>query len=156
MNRRGFSLIELLTVIAIISVVLGIGVVKLNRATQGAKLKTAADMVVSILDTAKSVAKAEHVNCEAFFDASAGRVVLRKEDVEDIDGDGDTGEMIEFQKGFEVPSGISLYFTADNRVIFNPYSSVVSADDNVVVSAGSINKSRTISVNQVTGYITVS
>ena len=154
--EKGFSLIELLTVIVIITVVLGIGVVKLNRSTQGAKLKTTVDMAVDILEYAKSVASSEHLNCEVFYDNSRNYIGIQKEDIDDVDGDGDTTDMIEFQKGVKVPKGINVYFTSDNKVTFSPFSSVVNPDDSIRISASSINKQKQIFINPNTGYITVS
>lgn len=154
-KNQGFSLMELLVVIAIIAIILSISMPKLNRANQGAKLKTTVEVIKSMLDTAKTVARSEHLNCEVRYDSGENKLTLYKDDIEDQDSDGDTTDMIEFKKGYKLTSGINLYFTADNKVTFNAYSQVENSDDNIIVSAPSLNKQKTIQINATTGYIDI-
>jgi prepilin-type N-terminal cleavage/methylation domain-containing protein len=152
----GFTVVELLVVMVIISIILGISIPRLSRTTIGTKLKTTTDSIEGLLETAKSFASAQNTSCAAFFDATENTVSLIKRDIDDVDNDTDTNEFIEFDRGLTIPSGITVYFTADNRVQFSAYGSVENPDDDIRVTAASINKQRIITINQNTGYIQVS
>ncbi len=154
-SLKGFSLVELLVVIFIISLVVGITMPKLGRSSMGARLKSTTASVTGLLETAKSFATTQHTYCQAIFDGATGKIFLEKKDVDDADNDADTDEMIQCEKGIKIPVGIAVYFTADNVVIFNPWGGVDSPDDAITIGAASINKQRTITVDQVTGYVKV-
>ena len=152
-NKKGFTITELLVVIFIISLILGIVIPRLNRSTEGTKLKTTVDSIVGVLETAKSFASAQHVLCGARY--TGGEVYIERQDADDANNNGDTEEMIRYQRGFDISSGISVSFTPDNVVTFNPWGGVENADGSITVSSSSLKKSKTITVNTVTGYIKV-
>jgi len=152
---RGFSIVELLVVMVIISIVLGIAIPSFNRTTTGTKLKTTVDSIVGLLETAKSFAQAQRTSCALVLNGTGTKIFLEKKDIDDADNDGDRDELIAFDRGIDIPTGITVYLTADDTVIFNFNGGVENADDDIRVSAPSINKQKTIAVNSVTGYIQV-
>jgi prepilin-type N-terminal cleavage/methylation domain-containing protein len=155
-QNSGFSVVELLIVMVIISIILGIAIPSLNRSTTGTRLKTTADSITGLLETAKSFAQAQRTSCALVLDAANGKITLEKKDINDADNDGDRDEFIEFDRGIDIPTGITVYLTADNTVTFNLKGGLENPDDNITVTAPSISKQRTITVNSVTGYVEVS
>jgi len=152
----GYTIVELLVVLSIIALVLGIVIPRLNRSAEGTKLRTITDSIVGLLETAKSYATAQHTYCALFHDSNEEKVVMMRKDVDDADRDDDKEEMIQFDRGIDIPSGITVYLTADDTVTFNPWGGVDNPDDTITVRAGSINKQKTITINSVTGYVQVS
>ena len=65
--QQGFSLIELVTVVALILIVTGWAVVNMTGATQNAKANAAMDGVVNILRQAREMAVAKRRNVEVQF-----------------------------------------------------------------------------------------
>ncbi len=154
-RKKGYTVIELLVVLSIIAMVLGIVIPRLNRSAEGTKLKTTVDSIVGLLETAKSFSQTQHTFCSLFHNSSDEKIVLMKKDVDDADHDDDKEEMIQFERGMDISSGITVYLTADNTVTFNPWGGVANPDDSITVSADSINKQKTITINAVTGYVQV-
>jgi len=153
--RSGFTIAELLVVMVIISIILGIAIPRFNRASTGTKLKTTADSLTGLLETAKSYAQAQHTSCSVVLDGGGTKISMMKKDIDDVDNDTDIEEFIEFDRGISVPSGITVYLTADNTLTFSPYGGVESPDDDITVTASSIGKTKTITVNVNTGYVQV-
>ena len=156
--KRGYTIIELLVVLSIVALILGIVIPRLNRSAEGTKLRTTADSIVGLLETAKSFATTQHTLCALFHDTGGEKekIVLMKQDVDDVDHDDDTDEMIQFDRGMDISSGITVYLTADDTVTFNPWGGVDNPDDAITVRADSINKQKTITIDAVTGYVQVS
>ena len=154
--KRGYTVIELLVVLAIITIVLGIVVPRLNRSSTGTQLKTTVDSITGFLETARSIATSQHTTCELIHDAGESKIYMKRKDIDDVDHDDDRDEMIQIDRGLDIPQGITVYFTADDTVKFNSAGGVDNPDDSITVSAVSINKHRTITVNTITGYIHVS
>ena len=155
-SKHGYTVVELLVVLSIIALILGIVIPRLNRSAEGTKLKTTTDSIVGLLETAKSFSTTQHTMCALFHDSSKGTIVLMKKDVDDVDQDDDTDEMVQFDRGMDIASGITVYLTADSTVTFNPWGGVDAPDDDITVRADSIQKQKTITINAVTGYIQVS
>jgi len=155
-ERAGFSIVELLVVLAIISIVLGISIPRLNRSSGATNLKTTTESIRQLLESAKTHAITQNTNCSAIYDSSSGKVYLARKDIDDVDNDADVDELITIEKGIEVPNGITLYFTADDQVEFGSWGGVENPDDGITVSNSSIGKQRSISINATTGYIQVS
>lgn len=154
---KGFTIVELLVVIGIILIILGVAVPRLNRSTEGAKLKTTADSLHGLLETAKSYAMTQNIRCALVNNMpAAGQVSIAKQDVDDIDNDSDTSEYIGFDVPFKIPSGINVALTADEQIVFLPSGSVEdSSDTTITVTSSSMQKSKTISVNTTTGFIKI-
>jgi len=154
-RRQGFTVIELLVVLGIIALILGITVPQLNRSAEGTKLKTTAETIKELLETAKSIAMAQGTTCALVYDAGTRALSLMKTDTDDANRNGDTAEMIAFDKAIPVPSGLTVYLTADDSVAFNSTGGVVSPDDAITVTSQALKKQKQITVNQTTGYIKV-
>ena len=155
-GKKGYTIIELLVVLSIVALILGIVIPRLNRSAEGTKLRTTADSIVGLLETAKSFATTQHTLCALFHDTGEEKIILMKQDVDDVDHDDDTDEMIQFDRGMDISSGITVYLTADDTVTFNPWGGVDNPDDAITVRADSINKQKTITIDAVTGYVQVS
>jgi prepilin-type N-terminal cleavage/methylation domain-containing protein len=153
--RHGFSLVELLVVMLIIAVILGIAIPRFDRATTGTKLKTTTDSIVGLLETAKSYAQAQHTSCGLVLAGGGRKIILQKKDIDDADNDGDHEEFIEFDRGITIPAGIGVYLTADGVITFSSTGGIEGSEDDITVTAASINRQKTITVNAITGYIQV-
>lgn len=155
-GRRGFSLVELIVVMLLISIILGIAIPRFDRATTGTKLKTTTDSLIGLLETAKSYAHAQHTPCALVLSGGGKKIVLQKKDIDDADNDGNREELIEFERGITIPAGIVVSLTADGIVTFIHTGGIAGPEEDITVSAPSINRQRTITVNETTGYIQVS
>ncbi len=156
MNRKGFSIVELLVVLGIISIILSIGVVQLNRSSLGTKLNTTTEAAKSLLETAKSIAMTEHVLAAVVYNSTDNKFTITKQDIEDQDGDGDTTDFIDYKKGYEIPSGVTVVFSTAGHVTFTPFASVDNPGNPITISVPSLSKTRTINVNSTTGFISES
>ena len=67
-NRRSFTLIEMLVVLAVIVLILGVSVPFFASFSKGAKLKTVASDVSEILNSARSLAITNRKNYSVVFD----------------------------------------------------------------------------------------
>ncbi|MBU1863522.1 MAG: prepilin-type N-terminal cleavage/methylation domain-containing protein [Candidatus Omnitrophica bacterium] len=154
-SLAGFTMLEILIVMAIISIILGITIPRFNRSSAGVKLKTTVDVVVEYLETAKSYAATQHTTCAVVYNLGERKIYLMKKDIDDVDGDGDKSEMVQFDNIYTVASGITINFTADSQVAFNSSEGTEDAGETITVSNASINKQKTITINQITGYVQV-
>lgn len=68
---KAFTLIEMLVVLAVIMMVLGISIPFFANFTKGAKLKTAAKDIATLLNTARSLSITERKNYAVVFDSTA-------------------------------------------------------------------------------------
>lgn len=67
MNRRAFTLIEMLTVIAIAAIMMTLGVVAYTRLSKGTKLQTAASNLVNTMEMARQYAITQRVTTFVIF-----------------------------------------------------------------------------------------
>lgn len=153
--QRGFSLVELIVVMLLISIVLGIAIPRFDRATTGTKLKTTTDSLIGLLETAKSYAHAQHTSCALVLSGGGKKIVLQKKDIDDADNDGNREEFIEFDRGISLPAGVVVSLTADGVITFIHTGGLAAPEEDITVRAPSLNKQKTITVNKTTGYIQV-
>lgn len=68
---KGFTLMEMLVVLAVVAMLLGVSIPFFASFTKGAKLKTAASDLTAILNTARSFAITYRQNYSVVFDSSS-------------------------------------------------------------------------------------
>ena len=150
-KEKGFTLIELLVVISIIVLILGVAAPKLGRSTLSIKLKTSAESMCNLLETAKSFASVQ--NCSA-----SKRMRLFRTDIDDADGDGDSNELVDFDQGFELAEGITVSFSGasgSDEVTFTSWGGIEGESAVIKFSSKVLGKSKTLTVNKDTGYIKI-
>jgi len=152
----GFTVVELLVVLVIISIILSITIPQFNRTSVGARLKTTVYSLTGLIETTKRYALSQRTYAQLVVDSGNQKVVLERKDIDDVDGDDDRDEMVQVDRGIDIPIGITVYLTADDTLTFNPSGGVENPDDDIIVNASSINKQKTITVNSLTGYVHVS
>jgi len=70
-TRKGFTVMEMLVVLAVIALLLGVSIPFFSGFTKGTKLKTAAKDVSAVLNTARSLAITHRKNYSVNFDNSS-------------------------------------------------------------------------------------
>jgi len=98
-NRRGFSLVELMIVIAIMGILLSIAIPAWNRYRQNADLKTAARGIAGDIFTMKQRAVGEQTRYQIIFDEGNDRYQLIN---------ASTGDVIQTRNLSEFGAGIDL------------------------------------------------
>ena len=105
MNKRGFTLIELVIVLAIMAMFFGISVPLFSRFGEKTQLEATARSIASTLTTARGYSIKENVDYYVFFDSTTSphTYFISKAD------DGSSS----IEKTSKLPPGISFYYHVD-------------------------------------------
>jgi len=76
-RRRGFSLIELVVCITIISIVAGLAAVRFGRSAERARVESAAKRVAAAVDDARTRARTRGSSCRLAVDPAAGTLQMK-------------------------------------------------------------------------------
>ena len=141
------------------TLILGIAIPRLSRSTDAQKVKTSADITRTIIETAKSYATAQNCHAAYVYDNATKYATVHREDIDDADGDGDRTELIAYEKGAQIPSGVTVTLsddnTSDNSIVFSASGRTQTSGETIVITNTSGSKTRTLTVNAVTGYVDV-
>ncbi len=155
----GFTLIEMLVVLIIISIITAATLPYFFSFYTGQELKTSARVVASVLRTAKSYATTKNTDCWVEFTPSTNKleIAIYHADVFDEDGDGNTTESVQQGKTekLELATGVvfSTSFTND-KVTFTPQGTCNGGT--VEITNTSKSKEVDISVSPVTARVSIS
>ncbi len=144
---------EMLVVLAVIALLLGVSIPFFSGFTKGAKLKTAAQDVSAVLNTARSLAITHRENYTITFDTSSYPHYYYISD----------GNEQLYGKKYSLPSAIRFYRPSepDSPTTFNSDQTTFSSTGGLTGSAGSVwladkkGNFRRISVANTTGRVTI-
>ncbi len=152
--KKGFTLLELLLVLALIGLITGVIMPRLDGSLSGIKLRSAANKVVAMLRYARSRTAAEQLPYRVVFDRKRGRVLF--EAVEDEEGSVGRGK----RKSYQLPEEVEI---ADLHIpgessgrnmagfVFDPRGSCSGGE--VVLTSG--RQSFRIKLDRITGLVEV-
>ncbi|MDP2920839.1 MAG: GspH/FimT family pseudopilin [Candidatus Omnitrophota bacterium] len=151
-NRRGFTLVEMLVVLAIIGMLLGISIPFTSGFGKGLKIKTTARSISGVLRVAKSNAVTFRKNYSVVFDVKNSLYWI----------EGPSGQV--YEKKYFLPSPVKFMIKGDeeadpvtfdnDRVVFNP-SGAVEGSGGSVTFTDKQGDSRTITITATTGRINI-
>ncbi len=143
-GKKAFTLMEMLIVLAVITLLLGISIPFVANFTKGAKLKTAAKDVFAILNTARNLSLTYRKNYSIIFDTSvtphAYYIIDEDENV--------------YRKKYSLPSSIS-FSVSDGRSTFSSTGGLATGSNSIAIF-DSKGASRTITISSATGRIKIS
>lgn len=157
MNKKGFTLTEMIVVISIMVIMLGLALPRLMRSSAGIRLRTAAESYGSLASAAKSMADVQNCRVRVSFNTGKQRMYLEREDFDDADGDGDKDEFMSVDQGYEVGTKISVNVTGGNsgNIIFTPWGGIEGTDAEITFASQQLGKDRKVTITAQTGYIEV-
>ena len=106
-TKSGFTLMEMLVVLAIISIMLGVGVPFFRTSSQRAKLKAAVRGIISLLNYARMTAVGERNQVKALLEEGCIRIYVRHNDSWQSAG-----------KQYCIPPGVMV--SLNNEIVFYP------------------------------------
>lgn len=150
----GFTLLETIIVLTIITIVFAVSIPLFSRLAESAKLNTAARSVVSVLRTARGYAISQNTNYYVFFDSVSYYI-----------SDTDDGINI-IEKVYELPTGITFQIPIDftggaggadgDGACFRPTGELDEvAQDTSIVLQDAGGELRTITVERTTGRVRI-
>lgn len=152
MKKPGFTLVEMLVVLAIIGMLMGISIPFVSGFGKGLRIKTASKSITGVLNLAKSNAMTFRRNYYVAFDVDHGRYWI-----EDYDGK-------IYDKKHSLPSSVKFQIQGDavsDPITFEMDKVGFAPDGSVINGAGSITftdkegSAKTISILGSTGKINV-
>ena len=161
--KRGFSFMEVLIVVVILSVIALLAIPMMGSAAS-TQLRSAANMVSSDLEYAKSIAVAKGQVYSVLFDTGAESYSIKDQDDATIVHPVNNGA--EYVVDFSADSRIdkvnilSVDFGSTNEVKFDYLGTPLDGDDGNLSSSGTITleaegQTIVIRVEPVTGYVTI-
>jgi prepilin-type N-terminal cleavage/methylation domain-containing protein len=150
--EAGFSMVELLVVMGVITIMLAAGVPAMNKHTGTAKLRQAVEEVSGSMKLARQRAVATSGNVVIQFEPGNGRFYM----FDDLNEDGLRDEDETMAGPYCVPHGVDLAsvgFT-DEQVTFGPRGAASESES--VVLRNSASNAQTVSVTAATGLVYVS
>ena len=152
-SRKGFTLMEMLIVLAVIVLILGVSIPFFSSFTKGAKLKTAAKDITAVLNTARNLVITHRRNYSVTFDYSA-----RPHSYYITDEDNQL-----YEKKYYLPSSIRFNRPSnpDQPTTFTSDEAIFSSTGGLTAGAGSAwiadrrGDFRRISVSNTTGRVKI-
>ncbi len=152
-SRPGFTLMEMLVVLAVIILLLGVSIPFFASFTKGAKLKTAAKDLTAVLNTARSLAITQRKVYSVIFDFSGQ---LHRYYIVDQDSQ-------VYGKKYNLPSAVRFYRPDDPEqpTTFSSHQASFSTTGGLTGSTGSVWLSdkkgnfRRITVSNTTGRVQI-
>jgi prepilin-type N-terminal cleavage/methylation domain-containing protein len=151
-NRRAFSLVEMLVVLAIIAMIMAISVPFTSDFGKGLRIKTTSRAIAGVLAAAKSNAMTLRKNFTVVFNVKESKYWIED----------DTGRV--YEKKYSLPGSIKFEVKDNNeedpitfendKVVFGPSGSL-ECEGGSIVFTDKQGDARTISVAKSTGKITV-
>jgi len=126
-NQRGFTLIELVVVAALMTVLVGLAVADLSKHSEGMKLRSHARNILSNLRLARAKAIATRVPYGVFFDSAGRKFVLFEDRVNLTSYTFDVGDSLVYSEDLESTVDYSGCTFPNNTVIFKPDGSASSS-----------------------------
>lgn len=150
-KQRGFSLIEMMVVLAIIALVVGMSLPYFGRFTGGTALRASTRQISSLIYTARSLAITQRKPYAIIFDVQEGDVRVR-----------DAGSLELAEKQYHLPATVSLEHPEgadpvsfkDDRIVFTPTGGVSGETGTLWLKDKKGNTAK-ITVHQSTGRIKV-
>ncbi len=152
--KKGFTLLELLLVLALVGLITGVIMPRLGGSLSGVKLRSATNSVAAMMRYARSQAAAEQLPHQVVFDSGSGNVVLRTAE----DAGGGAGSSL---KVYELPAEVEIagiksgaravFGEGKNGFIFYPGGSCSGGE--VLLAVGS--RSYLIRLDRITGLVEV-
>lgn len=152
-NRRAFSLIEMLIVLAIMAMIMGISLPFTSGFGKGLKIKTTARAIIGMIRIARSNAATLRKNYSVVFDVKKGQYWIE-------DGSGQI-----YEKKYPLPSSIKFEVESDenidpitfenDKVTFNSSGLIEGTGGSVTITDKLGGSSRTISAAGATENITI-
>ena len=151
-NRRAFTLVEMLVVLAIMAMIMAISLPFTAGFGKGLKIKTTAKAIVGMMSVARSNAVTFRKNYSVVFDVKKGQYWIED----------DVGRV--YEKKYPLPSSVKFEvkggdkidpITFENdKVTFKPSGSTEGPSGSVTITDNQ-GGSRTISATETTGKITI-
>jgi prepilin-type N-terminal cleavage/methylation domain-containing protein len=151
-NRRAFTLVEMLVVLAIMAMIMAISVPFTSGFGKGLKIKTAARAIVGIMRVARSNAVTFRKNYSVVFDVKKGRYWIED----------DAGRV--YEKKYYLPSSVRFEVKGDDkidpitfendRLTFKSSGSIEGPSGSVTITDKQ-GGSRIISAAETTGKVTI-
>lgn len=143
--RKGYTLIEMIIVVAIILLILGMSVPFFTGFSSSTSLKTAEREVGTILRTARSYAVSRNENYDAFFDTATTPHTFKicRSAVPTVSID----------RTYQLPSGVT--FSATTTITFTPNGGLAGGSSTGVTINSRKGGSKQITVETATGAVTM-
>jgi type II secretion system protein H len=140
MNRRraqfGFTLLELILVMAILAIVLALAAPKLQGWREGGKLRNSADDFVTSTKYARSQAAASGYVCVVAIDRQSGTYVVKQQSGQNFNNvDGEFGQPMSILEGGQIDA-IDSGKSAIDQIMFYPTGRVQPASVRITAKDG--------------------
>lgn len=143
-GRDGFTLIEILVVLAIITVMLGVGIPFLRGSSQRMRLKSALRGAIGLFNYARMEAISRRKWTKIGLDSSSCLTVSLRED---------QGQWSSLDKRYCLPKGIDAVWQGGNEVVFFPSG---EAQSRVCLKVSNdMGKARDICVSALSGKVSI-
>lgn len=137
---RGFTFVELIIVLVIVSFVMALGLVRISKAKAGTQVKMQAQMLVSDLKFARSLAIVEGSSSVDFSSSSYY-------DIKSSSG--------KLKKRVSYYSGISITYPTGSKVYNFTQSGKTDHGGSFIISKSGANRSYTVTLTQDSGMVVV-
>ncbi len=107
-GERGFSLLELVVVLVLLSLCIALMAPSLSRFSKSLELKTAAKKVAAILRYCRSEAIIKGKVYQVLFDSNLMEVKIQSTDGNELQGEDEKKERTALQKSYVLPAGVQM------------------------------------------------
>lgn len=142
-SQQGFTLLELLIVIAMISIFFGMAVVKINDVVAINHLNSAADQLVIDLRTMQQLSLQKSSSNNPTINLTLSATTYQ------INSPGTTSPTV------IMPANVTITSTDKNPLTYNPYDITQNKENMIILTSTTINKSKTIVICKETGRIRI-
>lgn len=151
-TEAGFSLIELLVVVVIMTGILAASIPALRQHTESINLKNASEAIAGTLKLARQRSVATNNDVVVVFDTDNGTFYI----FEDADGDGSYDAEETRSGSYSVPRRVTIGSVsfANDKVTFNPLGS--ASETGSVILVNSRHRAKRVDLTAATGLVYVS